>query len=737
MWKDERAHDNSTPIATESALGGNFRIGPWFVEPSVNTVSRNGKTIRLEPKVLEVVVYLAQHPGETVAKEELIRAIWRDTFVSDDVLTRCISELRKALDDDPKAPRVIETIPRKGYRLLQRVERIPPLGPPPERKWKWKWWVAGSASIIVAGVLAAVVLWHVKPGSQSRPMLPADIKQTQLTANSNENPVGSAAISPDGRYLAYADLTGIHIKVIETGDVQNIAQPGSLKDIPVDWDVGPWLSDSSQFLVVANFPSPRGRYFAPSTWKASLLGGVPRLLREDATAWSISPDGDTIAFTTTPERMHGATSNRIGGDREIWLMDQDGEHPRQLHRGSEGEEFARVLWSSDGQRIAYLRGRETPETWQSSIEGLNLKGSPAVAIMPATDSDELQDFGWLPGGRIIYLKNDNFWEAQTGATGGKSRPLTNWAGFGVANMSVTADGKRLAFLRSSVREIVYVADYDPSRTRISEPRQFSQAEAQEIPTGWTSDSKEVLFTSDRNGRRELFKQPLGAETPELLASRVWYYSEDTPVTPDGRWFLYLDSPANRGTSTPAKLMRVPTAGGPPSEILTARVDGVRCARNLCAILEPGKDAKETIFTAVDPLKGRSRELVRFKDVREQVWYDWALSPDGTCIALLAIGEKTIHLLSLNGQPEQVINAKDWGSLEGLSWDVDGKGLISSSSTQRTKVLLYIDLHGHARALWQQSGRVGTRLRGLPSPDGRHLAISATALNSNAWMMENF
>ena len=307
----------------------------------------------------------------------------------------------------------------------------------------------------------------------------------------------------------------------------------------------------------------------------------------------------------------------------------------------------------------------------------------------------------------------------------------------MTNMSVNADGKRLAFLRLSVREIAYVADYDPSRTRISAPRQLSLAEASETPTGWTADSKAVLFTSNRNGRTELFKQPLGAETPELLASRVWDLGENTPVTPDGHWFLYLDSPSNRGTSTPAKLMRVPAAGGPPQEILTARVDGVRCARNLCAILEPSEDPKEVIFTAIDPVKGRGRELVRFKDVRETVWYDWDLSPDGNRIAIVAVGENTIHVLSLNGQPEQLINPKVWGSLEGLSWDVDGKGLISSSSTQRSKVLLCIDPHGQARVLWKQGGRVGARLRGLPSPDGHHLAITAIALNSNAWMMENF
>jgi DNA-binding winged helix-turn-helix (wHTH) protein len=68
-------------------------------------------------------VCLAEHANETVSKEELIRTVWGDAFVTDDVLTRCISELRKALDDDSKQPRVIETIPKRGYRILLEVER--------------------------------------------------------------------------------------------------------------------------------------------------------------------------------------------------------------------------------------------------------------------------------------------------------------------------------------------------------------------------------------------------------------------------------------------------------------------------------------------------------------------------------------------------------------------------------------------------------------------------------------
>lgn len=105
-------------------MAGGFRLAEWTVEPQLNSLEFDGHTIRLEPKVMQVLVCLADHGGEPVPKDQLIRAVWADTFVTDDVLTRCISELRKALNDDSKQPRFIETIPKGGYRLLPPVEPL-------------------------------------------------------------------------------------------------------------------------------------------------------------------------------------------------------------------------------------------------------------------------------------------------------------------------------------------------------------------------------------------------------------------------------------------------------------------------------------------------------------------------------------------------------------------------------------------------------------------------------------
>jgi adenylate cyclase len=98
-----------------------FRVGDWLVEPDLNRISNESGAISIEPKVLDVLICLARCPGEVLSKEKILRTVWPDTFVSDGILSYSISELRKAFGDDAKNPRVIQTISRKGYRLIAPV----------------------------------------------------------------------------------------------------------------------------------------------------------------------------------------------------------------------------------------------------------------------------------------------------------------------------------------------------------------------------------------------------------------------------------------------------------------------------------------------------------------------------------------------------------------------------------------------------------------------------------------
>jgi DNA-binding winged helix-turn-helix (wHTH) protein len=98
-----------------------FRLGAWTVEPSLDRISRDGGEVRLRPRAMDVLVVLALASGRLVGKRELVDEVWRTEFVGDHALTQVIAELRAALGDDARVPSFIETIPRRGYRLVAEV----------------------------------------------------------------------------------------------------------------------------------------------------------------------------------------------------------------------------------------------------------------------------------------------------------------------------------------------------------------------------------------------------------------------------------------------------------------------------------------------------------------------------------------------------------------------------------------------------------------------------------------
>src|SRR5215468_569182 len=119
-----RTRETLRPAGWRTAPMDDLRIGSWVVARSLNSISAGGRTVRLEPKIMEVLLCLAQHPGETLSKERLFQAVWPNIIVTEDVLKRCIAELRRAFDDDARNPHIIETIAKRGYRLLAPVSAL-------------------------------------------------------------------------------------------------------------------------------------------------------------------------------------------------------------------------------------------------------------------------------------------------------------------------------------------------------------------------------------------------------------------------------------------------------------------------------------------------------------------------------------------------------------------------------------------------------------------------------------
>lgn len=102
---------------------GEFLLAEWWVRPQLNRIVRADDEVHLEPRVMELLIYLAGRHGQVVSKEEIVQAVWEGQFITDSALTRAMADLRKALGDDVRNPRFIATISKRGYRLIAPLRR--------------------------------------------------------------------------------------------------------------------------------------------------------------------------------------------------------------------------------------------------------------------------------------------------------------------------------------------------------------------------------------------------------------------------------------------------------------------------------------------------------------------------------------------------------------------------------------------------------------------------------------
>jgi len=605
-------------------------------------------------------------------------------------------------------------------------------------------WRLVMTAVAVTAVIAGTVLWFAKH-QRSSPVAADQPRLRQLTLNSFENSVSDGAISPDGKYVAYSDQKGLHIKVIETGEIRAVPQPRGLGGKDVGWDVSSpmWFPDSTRFLANIH---PFGQWFSEmnsqttSIWVASVSGGAPRKLRDKAIAYAVSPDGSLISF-----------GNNAGkhGDREIWLMGPGGEQARKLYDTGENNSLGVYTFSPDGQRLLYSRTDESGTTVMSG----DLKGSPPTTVFSPAETEKIRlDLTWLPDGRLIYPVPEpgtyaatcNYWavrlDGHTGHVIEKPRQLTNWTGFCMTSTTATADGKQLVFQRSTAHMTSYVADLVAGGTRILNPMHFPLTETSDALSDWLPDSKTLLLGSNRSGHYALYKQSLDEETPVPLATQGSV--RDAHMSPDGKSVIYFATGENSSLPDAGQepVMRVSIAGGLSQQLFVASSGSLlTCARppsDLCAIGEPTVDGKQLAVSALDSIKGRGGELFRLALGANDDRWSLNLSPDGARFVLLPSRAGPIYIYSLRGEVLRQVQLKHWDHLQTAIWAADGKSLFVTADTRAGTGILHVDLQGNAKLLWENPGTSWeTVVR--PSPDGRRLEFNRWVSTGNMWMLENF
>ncbi len=335
-----------------------IRFEGFTLDVSKRALFRGHERVRLTSKPLETLIFLVENRGRVAEKPEILDAVWKDTFVTDDVLVQAVKEIRRVLEDNKEEPRFIQTVPRQGYRFIGDVsvelpfvkseisERVPLIVVPKQGPERSKMLPLSFAALIGVGLIAIIVWFVWKRDVQ----LPQAANRDERSATdfgpqplrhlpTGEFPVGKPAFSPDGELILYVgssrETEGYGDIVIMSasggGSVRITEKSSPSGDLPV------FTADGSHVV----FSRPRGGeeesrlldlYIVPTS------GGEMKIYLPEASGAGFSPDGRWVAYTKhlqSQKVLWLSPTNDLTEHREIAI---DGFTPR---------------WSADGKSIAY------------------------------------------------------------------------------------------------------------------------------------------------------------------------------------------------------------------------------------------------------------------------------------------------------------------------------------------------------------------------------------------------
>ena len=704
------------------------RFGAFEVDLRVGELRRNGVKAKLQNQPFQILAMLLERPGEVVTREQLHARLWSaDTFVDfDNGLNSAIRRLRDALGDTAENPTFVETLGRRGYRFIAAVEGSPRKElriVAVQERGKSSWGRTWVATAFVCAIVIAVIAWAL----WQYPLHRAEVIERKLTANSVENSLTSMSVSPDGKYLAYADNTGIYLKLLGTGETHPVP-------LPPDFSarVDDWFPDGSRLLVTrAEHPGKA------SLWSISVFGGSPRQLVDDASGGSVSPDGTHIAF------LRGSLSYNGLWGREEWVVRSDGTDLVKCAAAKpDDSQVGAPTWSPDGKRIAYVRSLWAYSARSSTVEVNEWQKEEDTETL-FSDSRLSPALHWLPDGRLIYAfgstqnhQDSSLWVVSLQKAVKISSPpkrITGGQGW-ISQVTATTDGKKVLFLRGNWLPSVYIATLSTNGTQLLASRRLTMDDNENMPWSWTPDSTAVLFSSDRNGTREIFKQAIDQTIAESLVTSTDQVSQPI-VAPDGLEIVYISTPKSASHETPSSIFAIPIGGGTPRFILKdVGIWNVQCAR---------LPSTTCLYSVA---KGESSETFRF-DVRSgklaappqiESAFNWSLSPDGSQRAIILYGpsQDKVQLRSTSTGQTRDLVVKGWSGLIGINWSADGKRLLVSwHNFERDSALLDVALDGGASVLLTSSNP--EIWHAIPSPNGRMLAIAEAGGPKNVWQVESF
>ena len=553
-------------------LQAGFWVDDWYVDPSSNLLLKDGETCRVEPKVMHVLVCLAEQPMRTVTKEAFMQEVWNGTVVTDDALSRCISELRKVLGGSPRNPQFIETIRKSGYRLIAPVAYAadasangggrggaPPVGVhaapangwAPRRKQPASWlepvsllWIGG---LLLVAVFAFMWFSGAFENNTENPF-----RTVPFTSLPGEELQPSP--SPDGEQIAFVwngengDNYDVYVKQVGTETLLRLTDSPAIESSPA------WSPDGKSAAFVRCLDDGQcGVFTVPA------LGGAEREIASlrprsiEGLVWS--PDKQTLAYSAR---------NEPGAALSIYLLSVETLQERKVtdppasHFGDLDPAF-----SPDGERIAFTRSviEGVEDIYVVSVQG----GTPRQLT---SDNAEITGLDWSSNSEIVFASNrggaSSLWRVPL-AGGTPAWITTAGDGVSVHHPSVSRAGERLAYEQRTTETNIWQL----RRGRFQPQRLISSTRWDSNPA-FSPNGERIVFASQRSGSQEIWVSERDGSNPVPLTFFEGPFASTPRWSPDGAQIAFDAKGGEDEGGSDVYVMSI--AGDQPRPLTTSEAD---------------------------------------------------------------------------------------------------------------------------------------------------------------------
>ncbi len=573
---------------------GRLRFHSFELDLDTCELQKNGRKIRLQDQPARLLALLASRPGELVTRAEIQKALWEEDRIVefDTAVNTAIKKVREALDDDPDNPKLVETLPRKGYRFIAVVEEagsmnvvevlerheegLPsvPLEPPsfvvdvaessaikdpaPEtlpmapttrsRRVQWIW----AGLLLVLGLVAGAAIPNLR---QTAPQAVTEMRLEVMTPPTADP--SSLAISPDGLKIAYVAISEgrsqLRLRLLDSGTEQSIAG--------TDGALFPFWSPNSRSIG----------FFADSALKrVDIDGGLPRVLTEAPAgrggAWNAN---DVILFTPNV----GGPIFRVSamGDGPATAQTQvtagSHRHPRFLPDGRHFIYFATGTGDERGVYVGDLTGADAPKRLllqadaaaeyasrhllfvrQGALFAQNFDPDSMTLSGEPFRIDDQVNIDAAMNRAALSVSNVGSMVYRTGSGGGQRQfvwydrrgkemeRIGEPDGNGVLGPALSPDGSHIATYRTvDGNSDIWLLELERGvRER------FTLDAAGEVNPVWSPDRRRIAFSSNRDGAYDLYVRVISTSETQLLL-KTGDPKSASSWSPDGHYLLYRNA----------------------------------------------------------------------------------------------------------------------------------------------------------------------------------------------------